>query len=421
MIVMGYRKNGDSGRDSNMKGHIEKRLWKDGKTVSYFARADSSPDPLTGKRRQQSGTFRTKREAEAAVAGWIADAERGTAADPTRITFGDFLRDWLDAHQPPDLRPTTHSTYTFLAERHIIPALGALSLKKLTAQHLDEFYAAKRMGGRLDSKPGGLSPKTLKHFHELIHTVLDQADRWYNIRNAATRAETPSVPAKKRLAWTAAQARHFLAVTADDWYSPLWLFLLTTGMRRGEALGMRWADIDREAGVATINQTVLEIRGKKYVQPHAKTEASEREVRLSRSCLSALAAHRVVQDTRRTTMGPAWHDHDLVFTTGRGEPILPRNVDRSFVALVEKSGLPAITLHDLRRTHSTLLAAAGIEANIVSERLGHKNVAITLDIYTNVLPEMAERAARAIDGALALHTDTSLPEPSRPHGEAQEA
>jgi integrase len=181
-------------------------------------------------------------------------------------------------------------------------------------------------------------------------------------------------------------------------------------MRKGEALGLRWRDVDLDRGIARISQTVAADKangGSVLIQPRAKTAAGSRSVRLTDQTVAALKDHRKVQLARRLAASD-WSDHDLIVCTGRGTPVNPGgNVNRSFDAIINATRLPdgsplrRIRVHDLRHTAATLLLAAGVPAKIVSERLGHASISITLDLYSHVTSDMQERAAEAMGAMFA--------------------
>ena len=189
-------------------------------------------------------------------------------------------------------------------------------------------------------------------------------------------------------------------IRRPDDLAPIWHLLLLEGLRRGEGLGLRWRDVNFERGTAHIVQTVApdkSNRGKAIIQDRTKTLAGARSVRLTERTLVALKEHRTVQLQRRLA-APAWQDNDLIVCTATGRPVNPNNVSRSFDAIVKAAGLRRIRVHDLRHTSATMLLLAGTPAKIVSERLGHASVGITLDLYSHVLPDMQADAATAMDG-----------------------
>jgi integrase len=368
--------------------------------VSYLVRVEYPRDPTTGKRKQRAKAFRTKKEAEKALAEWLTEIERGTAIDGGKMTFGEYLAHWLDTYALHNVRLSTYTAYRGYATNHIIPALGSIMLRKLTPSHLQEFYQAKLAGGRLDRKPGNLSPRTVKYFHSIIREALQHAfEQNLVARNVADATKPPKGNRLPVKVWNEEEARTFLKAAQDAPYAPLWLVLLATGMRRGEALGLRWRDVDLKKGTLSIRQTLVEVNG--YVsfgQP--KTKSGRRTIELDSTCIAALTAHRDAQTFRRKAVGDAWRDHDLVFTTADGNWISPRNVGREFYAIVKRTTLPRLSVHGLRHTCATLMLLHNVNPKIVSERLGHANVGITLDTYSHVLPTMQRQAATAIGEAL---------------------
>jgi integrase len=217
-------------------------------------------------------------------------------------------------------------------------------------------------------------------------------------RNVCAVTEPPRAPPKPGASWTADEARRFLVAAKADTYSPLWLLALSTGLRRGELLGLRWSDLEVERGMLTVRQTVAILAGAPSIQP-PKSDAARRAVKLSADAVSALATHRVRQVAARL-QAPTWEDHDLIFCTSSGRPLNPNNLYRNYEAIVAAGGVPRIRLHDLRHTHATLLLQAGTPIKAVSERLGHAKTSITLDTYAHVLPQMQDHAVEAIDAAL---------------------
>jgi integrase len=202
--------------------------------------------------------------------------------------------------------------------------------------------------------------------------------------------------------WTVSEAMAFLDMAATDSLSPLWHLLLLEGMRRGEGLGLRWQDVNWERGTAHIVQTVspdISSRGEAVIQARTKTKAGARTVKLSGATLAALKEHRTRWLERRMA-AETWADHDLVVCSSKGTPINPNNVTRSFDLIVRRAGLRRITPHGLRHTHATMLLRQGVPAKIVSERLGHASIGITLDTYSHVLPDMQDTAADAMDSIM---------------------
>jgi integrase len=190
-----------------------------------------------------------------------------------------------------------------------------------------------------------------------------------------------------------------MAVAEKDGYSPLWLLAAHTGMRQGELLGLRWQDIDLERRVARIVQAVPTVRdGVEFMPP--KTPSGRRTIALDATSIAALKEHRARQNERRLAMGALWHDYDLVIASAIGTPLNHSNVYHRFIKLSEKADVPRIPFHGLRHSHATLLMAAGVHPKVVSERLGHADISLTLSTYSHVLPQMQHEAAAIFDTAM---------------------
>ena len=213
-------------------------------------------------------------------------------------------------------------------------------------------------------------------------------------RNPAEHVDRPRPQEREMLTWTPKQARAFLASVESDRLYALWVLYLTAGLRRGEALGLRWADIDLDARRLAVRRTLVAV-GYKVEWSQPKTERSRRVVALDPDTILVLKAHRKAQLEERLAIGADYEDDDLVFCTVAGAPLHPQYVSKTFERLAEAGSLPVIRLHDLRHTSATLLLDQGVPLKVVSERLGHSSVSITADLYQHVLEHMQDEAASA--------------------------
>lgn len=353
-----------------------------------------------GRRRQAKRRgFRTKAEAQAALDDLRVSGRQGTYVAPARQSFGEFLtEDWLPAIRA-TIEPSTLESYTRYLTRHVIPRIGAVPLQQLDAGTLNRLYADLLDHGRLDGKPGGLSPRTVRYIHTIIGRALREAVAWDRVvRNVARAAQPPGAAqaqAPEMRTWDAPTLARFLKHVQDDRHYPTWLFLATTGCRRGEALGLRWSDVDLDAGKVVLRQTITSIAYEVRVA-HRTKSGKPRAVELDRPTVAAVRAVRVRQAQERLLLGSAYVDQDLVFAGPDGRPVHPELFSMAFSRRVARYKLPRIRLHDLRHTWATLALSAGVDVKIVSERLGHASAKITWDIYQHVTPTMQSNAAETV-------------------------
>ncbi len=365
---------GRQGRKSNGEGSIRQRangLWEARITLE-----GGQPKSFYAKTKGEA--LRKQRQAQHAI-----DHGLPVLSDE-RQTLGAFLTSWLQGKK--QLEASTWLRYRIFVERKLIPELGQVQLSKLTPQHLQRLYAKK-----LDD---GWSPTTVNHLHTVLHGALEQAVKWDLIaRNISDRVDPPRKVRKEMRVWTPEQARAFLAALSGDRLEALFRLALHTGMRQGELFGLRWRDVDLENSALYV-QTALKVQEAGRALGKPKTEHSRRKIELGADAIDALRAHRKRQAEERLAMGQAWTDNDLVFCDTIGGALAPNNVTRRhFLPAIKRASVPTIRFHDLRHTAATLMLLGGAPVKVVSERLGHSNVAITLNIYAHVLPSMQKDTA----------------------------
>ena len=408
-----------------MRGSVRKR----GSTWTWYL--DVDPNPLTGRRRQQTkGGFKTRKECEAALRQAIADQRGGTLAKPSQRTIASFLVDeWLPAVKP-KLRPSTWASYRTNTKAHVVQVLGELKLQGLTPLQLNLFYAHLLENGRRRGG-GGLSPKTVRNIHVMLHRALKDAVRWgYMPRNIADAVDPPVGRSAERHVWTPEQLGAFLEhVRADRLYA-LWLLVATTGMRRGELAGLRWADINfANARVSPQRPRVVVDHAVQISEP--KTAKGRRALALDPATLAVLREHQTRQAEEKAVIGVGYRHSGLVFTWPDGAPIHPDLMTRWFEQHSRAAGLPRIRLHDVRHSYASAALAAGVPAKVISERLGHATVGFTLDTYSHVLPGLDAAAAQAVaqlilrgngTGPAQLIADPAVDKPvdNQPEGTSQE-
>lgn len=385
-----------------MRGHIRKR-GKD--NYAIVIELDSAAD---GGRRQKWISVAkylglpkvTKKQAEAVLAEILQKANAGNLTDPQKVSFANYLRYWLDNYAQQSVRQTTLDNYQSLIDRHIIPELGHIQLAKLSPMHLQEFYNKKLVSGRADGKPGGLSPKTVRELHSLIHKALDQAVKWQAaLRNVAQAVSPPRKEKKEISFWDSHQAKDFLRAIEGERLFALYHLALNTGMRRGELLGLRWQDLRLEEGIVSVRQNLVKTSQGIVIQ-EPKTVNSRRNISISSNAAAVIKAHKKAQALEKLSHGPDYQDNGLVFCRINGLPLYPDGVSDQFNRLLRKTEVRTITFHDLRHTHATLLLLAGVHPKVVSDRLGHHSVSLTLDLYSHVIPSLDQDAAKKLDEQL---------------------
>lgn len=363
-----------------MAGHVEKSgsTWK---VIIELGRDEE------GKRiRRAFRGFKTKKEAQ----GFLNDKEHelktGTFIDRNSGTVAELLKQWMEDKRA-QVRVTTYRGYEWLVERHLIPHLGHIRLDELKPIHLQTAYR-KMMDGE---KP--LSNRSVKHAHQILSQTLDRAVKWGMLpRNIADAVDSPRAKKTNMAVWDEISTRTFLEAAQGDDYYILFLLAVYTGMRKSEIMGLRWADVDLQTAQLSIRQTlVYNGHGGEFGLP--KTNRGQRPIAIPTFVVDTLITHKRQQNAIRLRCGSSWEDHDLVMCLQNGKPLVHRTVDNHWYALLEKAALPKIRFHDIRHTHATLLLKQGVHPKIVSERLGHSAIGITLDTYSHVLPGLQEQAA----------------------------
>lgn len=373
---------------------IYKRVRKDGKSTHWQVVIDVD-EGAARRRRRVIGTFPTKRQAEAAERKATIERNEGLLLEKDSTTVAELLDRWL-TDKVGTVTSNTLADYRHIVEKHIKPSsLAPLQIRRVTPADIQEQYAAWANAG--------YSARMIRGCHMRLSQAFDYAIRMKLVlHNPVKNATPPRLPSTPFDYWDADESRRFLEAAERDSLWPLWTLLLREGMRRGEALGLRWRDINWHQGTAHIVQTVIHDKAKRgaiLIQPRTKTKAGARTVRLTDSTLETLRLHRA-RWVERQLAAKTWQDSDLIICTRTGGPINPANIVRNFEAITSAANLRRIKVHELRHTSATLMLLAGVPAKVVSERLGHASIGITLDTYSHVLPSMQADAAAAMDRLL---------------------
>jgi integrase len=405
-------------------GSISERAKADGTVVHdvYW----QFPDPITGAMRRTSKRgFATRRDAARYLKTQTAAVDSGGYVSPNRQRLDAYLEQWLAGLR---VSRQTLAGYRAYARRHINPYLGSVRLSELTAAQLTTLYTeleltgshrdcCRKAGGcgrRAGTRP--LSRSTVRQVHNVLSGALREAvEAGLLLVFPATRAKPPTLGQAKAqrqpfTVWTAGELSRFLEHWRDHRFIALWHLLATTGLRRGEALGLRWRDLDLDRGTASVQQTVGTDRNGEgvkqvFIQPRVKS-GRPHMIALDTGTVAVLRAHRARQNRDRLALGKRWTDHDLVFCRDgswlrddavAGLPLAGERVSALWRELVERTpGVSRIRLHDLRHTWATLALVAGVHPKVVQERLNHAHISITLELYSHTTGGMDREAAELV-------------------------
>jgi integrase len=369
-----------------MRGSIRPR--GDGYEISVSA----GLDPVSGQRRRLYRHARTKREAERELTRLLAEVDAGSFADPGRLTVAAYMRDrWLP-HQRTRLRDRTWRRYEGLLDRHVLPAIGSVPMAKLRPAHVQAVVDAMTAVG--------LAPRTVVQGYRVLSSALRQAVRWQLLGSNPAAAASPPRPERARLSIPDADAvTRIIAASGSDWFHVAVVLAASSGMRRGEVLGLRWQDVDLDGGLVRVSSALQSV-GDELVLVDPKTSRARRPIELPDGTMAMLRRLRRDHAERRLLLGEAWHDLGVVVERGDGRPIHPDVYSRRFSRLVQRLGLPAIRLHDLRHAYATRLLEAGVHPKVVADLLGHASSSFTMDTYSHVVPSLRAGAAAVIEAAL---------------------
>jgi integrase len=354
-----------------------------------------------GKRHYLNKTISgKKKDANHYLSTTLASMNQGTFVKPSPMTIDEYLDQWLDSAARGRVRKRTFTDYSELLKRYVRPAIGGKKLSDLRPLDIQTLYT--KMQER------GLSARSVRYTHAVLNSALKQAVKWLMLsQNPAALVDLPKLRRQEMQALSAKQAERFLAAAREDRWALVFALALATGMRPEEYLGLQWKDIDLKKGIVTVQRALVWNRkggGWTFTEP--KTPKSRRSIPLPASILRFLLIHKRRQGEQRLKAGKKYEANDLVFATKGGSPLLPRNLQsRHFKPILERARLSqSIRLYDLRHTCATLLLAANEHPKIVSERLGHSNITLTLDTYSHVLPSMQQAASQKLERILFKKT-----------------
>jgi integrase len=372
------------------KGFIRERITKKGDhrwdvVVNY-------KDSATGEWKRLWKTVDGSRKADTLKTKMLGEVDKGYIK-PSKISVEVHLNEWLKGSVRSTVSPRTYQLYEYIARKHLTPALGNIPLSRLRPQNIQMLYA--------DKLQEGLSPRTVQLLHVTLHKALDNAVKTGLItHNPIDAVDQPKVERHQMKTMSEDDVNRFLNEARKGDYYSLFFMYLFTGLRRNEALALRWNDIDLLGAQLSVNRT-MQFIGNKVTFKQPKTASSRRQIALSPSTCVMLRLHRETQDNYRKQFGLVpLLDSELVFCQYDGKPYSPDVVTRNWIKLVRRCGLDGIRLHDARHSHASLLLKQGVHPKVVSERLGHTGIAITMDLYSHVAPGMQKAAAAGFDDAI---------------------
>lgn len=375
----------DRGRRGHGEGSIENQKRADGR---FRARLEMGI--VDGKRKRKYVYGATKKEARQKLQEAQAKLAGGGTLAPEKETVSAYLERWLTGVKP-SLRQSAYAAYE-LNVRRAKPHIGHIKLAKLNSNDLQAMYGSLLEKG-LKGKP--LSTRSVEQCHTVLHAAWKQAVAWNLMtRNHGDYVNVPRPKRKEMTTFSVDQVRILFDGTADQRLHALWVLFVTTGLRLGEATGLMWSDLDLKAGTLQVQRALqVERKTKALIFVEPKSEESRRSVELVADTVAVLGAHRKRHLEERMAMGAAWQHKDLVFCHEDGTPLHPRWVGDTWRRMLPKIGLPYIRLHDLRHTAASLQLQWGTHPKVVQEMLGHSTIAITLDLYSHVIPTMHREAA----------------------------
>jgi integrase len=347
-----------------------------------------------GERKRHSVAAKTKAAARAKMADALQRASAGQPVRDSADSIAAWVEHWTTKILPKtDRRPATVDQYRTLLRRHVVPALGARRLADLRPSHVEGF---------LSDLGESLAASTVRSTYAALRACIGDAVRdGLLARNVVEDVKRPRLEVRAPRALTTDQVRAILAATSEHRLHAYLVLIAGTGLRRGEAAALRWSDIDLELGIVRVERTLVRTsEGLSFGTP--KTARGRRTLRIAPAVVEELRRHRVAQNLERLAVGSEWVDNDLVFCTELGTPLEPRNVSRWYAEACKEAQVSDTGLHALRHYAATAMLSGGVPVRTVADRLGHADVALTLNVYAATFDDHDEHAAAVLGDALSL-------------------
>jgi integrase len=316
------------------------------------------------------------------------DIDDGLPLQGTGVTLSKLFKRWFDDIMRHQVAPSTLGNYRTVATIHILPTLGRKKLMDLAVGDVDKLLSDKALSD--------LATSTVRRIRAVLAQCLEQAIRWELVnRNVAALSRSPKAVRREGRTLTPEQARHLLETLRGHRNEALYSLMLSTGLRRGEALGLLWKDFDRESSVLRIARQ-LRREGCALVTSDTKTFRSRRAINLPEQVRASLLEHELGQRAKQKLLGPTWNTSGFIFTSSVGTPIDPRNFYREFQSACRDAGLVGWHPHELRHSAASLMLAQGVKIHVVSQVLGHASIRMTADVYGHILDPDRKVAANAM-------------------------
>ena len=385
-------------RNAAGTGTIRKKtVHRDGREYTYWeGRYTSGYDPGTGKQVQRSITGKTQKEVAQKLKAATAALDNGTYIEPNKQTVGQWMDIWAETYLG-SVKPRTLDLYKAIIRLYIKPALGAVRLEELNAHTIQMFY--NNLSKPTKERPNGLSAKTIKNVHGVVHKALQQAVLTGYLRfNPADACTLPRIERKELVPLDDIEIAAFLAAIQGHRFETLYAVTLFSGLRESEVMGLMWDCVDFESGTITINKQLQRLRGNggeyRFMSPK---NGKKRIITPAASVMTMLKRHKVVQAKQRLFVGEGWEDSGLVFTDELGHHLSQTLIYRDFKNIAASIGRPDARFHDLRHSYAVAALRAGDDIKTVQETLGHATAAFTLDVYGHVTNQMKRASAERME------------------------
>lgn len=385
-------------KNANGDGSMRKRtIVKNGTEYTYWeSRVTVGFDPVTGKQMQKTFTGKTQREVRDKANQAKYELKQGSYVAPNKMTVGEWMTQWQQDYFF-GIKESTARLYSKNISLYIEPHLGRVKLSDLSCQRVQQFY--NELLHPADPAKEGLSPKSIKNVHGILHKALDQAVKNSLLRlNPTEGCVLPRIVKKEINPLTEAQIKALFALLPGHPHEYLYQIALFTGLREGELLGLSWDCVDLENRTLCVKQQLQRVNGKCQLVP--PKNGKSRTLAIAPSVVQLFQKQKERQEVQKQDLGPVWENCGMVFTNPTGGYLSYRTVYDCFKRLVAKIGAPEARVHDLRHTYAVLSIQSGDDIKTVQDNLGHATAAFTLDVYGHVSERMKKKSADRLEATI---------------------